>query len=118
MNRYLAPYDYEIVKNKYIASRETIFPMRNDGSKVYYALPIKHQELRLGKWIPNEYILINAVKLYYDLVQQELTQSFGFTNLKAYTTNTRHCLSKDDNFVSRIDDITSNKLTVKLNYID
>lgn len=118
MNKYLAPYDCEMVKNQYIESLDTFIPIRNDGSKVCYAFPIKHQELRCGKWIPDEYMFFNAVRLYFDLANKELTRSFGFTPLKAYPTNIRHFFSKDDQCACDINAIAKNKITVKCNYID
>lgn len=117
-------YDYEKAKEDYINSYEIILPPNNDGSRPNYSFPIKHQVLMCGKWVPESYMLFNAVILYYKLVNNELseryiaTQHFGFTPIATCRTNTRLFLSKDDQCACDINAITKNRITVKCNYID
>lgn len=111
-------YDYEKVRRDYQYSLEVVTPPNNEGSRPNYTFPIKHQVLRCGKWVPEPYMLFNAVRLYFDLDNKELTRSFGFTTLKAYPTSTRHFFSKDDQCACDISAIAKNKITVKCNYID
>lgn len=111
-------YDYESVKRRYFETLDTYVPMRNDGSCPQYAFPIKHQVLRCGKWVPEPYMLFNAVRLYFDLANKELTRSFGLTPIKAYPTNIRHYFCEDDKVACDINAIAKNRITVKCNYID
>ena len=117
-------YDYDKVKEDYLKSYDSILPPNNDGSRPNYTFPIKHQVLRCGKWFPNEVILFNAITLYYQLENNELTelyniaQHFGFTQRIARSINIRHFFSKDDQCVRDINAIVKNRITVKCNYID
>ena len=117
-------YDYEKAKEDYINSYEIILPPNNDGSRPNYTFPIKHQVLRCGKWVPEPYMLFNAIVLYYRLVNNELqehyitTQRFGFTPIKTHPTNMRHFFSKDDQCACDINAIIKNRTTMKCNYID
>ena len=116
-------YDYEKAKEDYINSYEIILPPNNDGSRPNYSFPIKHQVLRCGKWVPEPYMLFNAVVLYYKLVNNELTehyitkQHFGFTPIITRPTNIRHFYSKGDQ-QQDTKAIVKNRITVKCNYID
>lgn len=117
-------YDYNKEKEDYLNSYEMILPPNNDGSRPNYTFPIKHQVLRCGKWVPEPYMLFNAVVLYYKLVNNELqehyitTQHFGITPKIACPTNVRHFFSKDDQCACDINAIAKNRITVKCNYID
>lgn len=117
-------YDYNKAREDYLNSYESILPPNNDGSRPNHSFPIKHQVLRCGKWVPEPYMLFNAVVLYYELVNNELTeryitaQHFGVTQLIACPTNIRQFFSKDDQCACDINAIAKNRITVKCNYID